>query len=268
VPEHIAIIMDGNRRYANRVGKLTNYGHARGASVTEKVIEWSHEIGVKQLTVYAFSTENFNRSADEKQKLFELIGLKFDELCQDERTHKRKMHIRAIGDLQKLPASLQKSIKEAEKCTANYDRFYLNVAIAYGGRQDIVQAVSKIAEKVDTGQLDPEDITESTIANHLYPVVGNAVPNVDLIIRTGGDERVSNFLPWQTSGNECATYFCAPFWPEFRKIDFLRSIRIYQDRLLEKKRVMKKRNAILLKALEKNDAEKVHSCPANSVRGI
>lgn len=260
--------MDGNRRYASRAGKLTNYGHAKGASVTEKVIEWSHEIGVKQLTVYAFSTENFNRSADEKEKLFELIGFKFDELCQDERTHKRKMHIRAIGDLQKLPASLQQSIKEAEKCTANYDRLYLNVAIAYGGRQDIVQAVRKIAEKVDDGQLDPEDITESTIANHLYPVVGNAVPNVDLIIRTGGDERVSNFLPWQTSGNECATYFCAAFWPEFRKIDFLRSIRIYQDRLQEKKRVLKKRNAILFEALEKNETEKVHSLPANSVRGI
>lgn len=268
MPEHIAIIMDGNRRYANRVGRLTNYGHAKGASVTEKVIEWSHEIGVKQLTVYAFSTENFNRSADEKQKLFELIGLKFDELCQNERTHKRKMHIRAIGDLQKLPAGLQQSIKEAERCTANYDRFYLNVAIAYGGRQDIVQAVRKIAEKVDNGQLDPEDITENTIANHLYPVGGSAVPNVDLIIRTGGDERVSNFLPWQTSGNECATYFCAPFWPEFRKIDFLRSIRIYQERLQEKKRVMIKRNAILLRTLEKNDTEKVHSCSASSVRGI
>jgi tritrans,polycis-undecaprenyl-diphosphate synthase [geranylgeranyl-diphosphate specific] len=268
VPEHIAIIMDGNRRYANRAGKLINYGHAKGASVTEKVIEWSHEIGVKQLTVYAFSTENFNRSADEKEKLFELIGLKFDELCRDERTHKRKMHIRAIGDLQKLPSGLQDSIKEAEKCTAGYDRFYLNVAIAYGGRQDIVQAVRKIAEKVDKGQIDPEDITESTISNHLYPVAGNAVPNVDLIIRTGGDERVSNFLPWQTAGNECATYFCAPFWPEFRKIDLLRSIRIYQERLQEKKRVMIKRNAILLKASEKKNTEIVHSCPANNVRGI
>ena len=178
--------------------------------------------------------------ADEKQKLFELIGLKFDELCQDERTHKRKMHIRAIGDIQKLPAGLQQSIREAEKCTANYNKFYLNVAIAYGGRQDIIQAVRKIAEKVDNGQLDPEEITENTIANHLYPVGGNAVPNVDLIIRTGGDERVSNFLPWQTCGNECATYFCAPFWPEFRKIDLLRSIRIYQERLQEKKIIMKK----------------------------
>ncbi len=268
VPEHIAIIMDGNRRYANRVGKLTNYGHVRGASVTEKVIEWSYEVGVKQLTVYAFSTENFNRSADEKQKLFELIGLKFDELCQDERTHKRKMHIRAIGDLQKLPSGLRCSIKEAERCTANYDQFYLNVAIAYGGRQDIIQAVRKIAEKIDKEQLDPEDITEGTIADHLYPVAGDPVPNVDLIIRTGGDERVSNFLPWQTSGNECATYFCAPFWPEFRKIDLLRSIRIYQERLQEKKLVMMKRNAACLKTLEKKDVEIVHSCPANSVRVI
>lgn len=268
VPEHIAIIMDGNRRYANRIGKLTNYGHVRGASVTEKVIEWSYEVGVKQLTVYAFSTENFNRSEDEKQKLFELIGLKFDELCQDERTHKRKMHIRAIGDLQKLPSGLRYSIKEAERCTANYDQFYLNVAIAYGGRQDIIQAVRKIAEKIDKGQLDPEDITEGTIADHLYPVAGDPVPNVDLIIRTGGDERVSNFLPWQTSGNECATYFCAPFWPEFRKIDLLRSIRIYQERLQEKKLVMMKRNAIFLKTLEKKDVEMVHSCPANRVRVI
>ncbi len=268
VPEHIAVIMDGNRRYANRVGKLANYGHVRGASVTEKVIEWSYEVGVKQLTVYAFSTENFNRSADEKQKLFELIGLKFDELCQDERTHKRKINIRAIGDLQKLPSGLRCSIKEAERCTANYDQFYLNIAIAYGGRQDIIQAVRKIAEKIDEGQLDPEDITESTIADHLYPVAGDPVPNVDLIIRTGGDERVSNFLPWQTCGNECATYFCAPFWPEFRKIDFLRSIRIYQERLIEKELAILKRNAIFLRTLEKRDAEMPHSYPVNRIRVV
>jgi tritrans,polycis-undecaprenyl-diphosphate synthase [geranylgeranyl-diphosphate specific] len=260
--------MDGNRRYANRIGKLTTYGHVKGASVTEKVIEWCYEVGIKQLTIYAFSTENFNRAEDEKQKLFELIGLKFDELCKDERTHKKKIHIRAIGDIQKLPISLQYSIKEAERCTATYDQFYLNVAIAYGGRQDIVQAVRKIAEKVDKGQLNTEDITESTIANHLYPAAGNAIPNVDLIIRTGGDERVSNFLPWQTCGNECATYFCAPYWPEFRKIDFLRSIRIYQERLQEKKLVMIKRNAVLLEALKKKDSEIITKYPTKTIHEV
>jgi len=257
VPRHVAIIMDGNRRYARKFGQMTSFGHRIGANVTEKVMEWSSELGIEYLTIYAFSTENFNRSDDEKDKLFDLIRLKFDEIVVDERTHERKMRVHAIGDIEKLPESLRDSIKNVELATSVYDKFNLNVAIAYGGRQEIVQAVREIASKVEAGELEPEDINEDTISNHLYPSGGSALPDVDLIIRTGGDERVSNFLPWQANGSECAAYFCAPFWPEFRKIDFLRSIRVYQARMKEKRMHTTIRAAHFLKALGKAEIEEV-----------
>lgn len=146
------------------------------------------------------------------------------------------MQVRVIGDRTKLPAFLNESIEKIEKATEHHNRFNLNVAIAYGGRQDIIQAVRDIAACVSSGRLSHEDVDENLISKHLYPAPGVSVPNVDLVVRTGGDERVSNFLPWQANGSECATYFCAPFWPEFRKIDLLRSIRVYQARKDEKKR--------------------------------
>lgn len=257
VPRHVAIIMDGNRRYARKLGQISSFGHSRGADVTENVMEWACEIGVEHLTIYAFSTENFSRSDDEKDKLFDLIRIKFNEIVVDERTHKRKMRVHAIGDIDKLPEPLRDSIKNVELVTSVYDKFNLNVAIAYGGRQEIVQAVQEIASKVQAGELEPEDINEDTISGHLYPSNGSALPDVDLVIRTGGDERVSNFLPWQANGNECAAYFCAPFWPEFRKIDFLRSIRVYQARMRERHQHATTRAAHFLKALGKAEIEEV-----------
>jgi len=259
VPGHVAIIMDGNRRYARRFGKASRFGHSRGADTTEKVIDWSWEIGIEHLTIYAFSTENFNRSADEADTILDLIGLKFDEMYEDERTHARRMKVRVIGDTAQLPATLRASIAKIERVTSDYDGFFLNVAIAYGGKQDIVQAVQEIANKVDRGELMLDEITESTISNHLYPYGETAVPNVDFIIRTGGDERVSNFLPWQANGNECAAYFCAPFWPEFRKIDFLRSIRVYQARLAEQRQSIAYRTARFLSALGSVEVDDMRS---------
>ncbi|WYM91566.1 polyprenyl diphosphate synthase [Methanolobus sp. ZRKC3] len=255
IPRHIAIIMDGNRRYARRFGQMSSFGHKIGANITEKVMEWACELGIEHLTIYAFSTENFNRSDDEKDKLFDLIRVKFDEIVEDERTHERKMRVHAIGDIDKLPEQLQESVRNVEFATSRYDKFNLNVAIAYGGRQEIVQAVQEIATKVKSGDMDIEDISENTISDHLYPTGKNAIPDVDLIIRTGGDERVSNFLPWQANGNECASYFCAPFWPEFRKIDLLRSIRTYQTRTEEKQQHATLRAAHFLKVLGKAEIE-------------
>ena len=251
IPRHIAIIMDGNRRYAKRLGQMSSFGHKLGANITEKVMEWACDLGIEHLTIYAFSTENFNRSTDEKDRLFDLIRLKFDEIVEDERTHQRKMRVHAIGDIERLPEQLKESIRNVELVTSGYDRFNLNVAIAYGGRQEIVQAVQEIANKVKNGEIDIAEINEETISQHLYPSDGNAIPDVDLIIRTGGDERVSNFLPWQANGNECASYFCAPFWPEFRKIDFLPSIRTYQTRTEEKREHSTLRAAHFLRALGK-----------------
>ena len=235
VPSHVAIIMDGNRRFAKKHGLAQYYGHFRGADTTENVLDWSFDLGIKQLTVYAFSTENFGRSDEEKKQLFELIGIKFDKICSDERTHKRRMRVRILGNIGDLPLSLQSSAKRAEEITKNYDGVYLNVALAYGGRQELVDAARKMAWKLRNGELSIKDINENTIANNLYPANGS-LPYVDLIIRTGGDERISNFLPWQTNGNECAAYFCAPFWPEFRRIDFLRAVRTYQRRENERQK--------------------------------
>lgn len=235
IPHHVAVIMDGNRRFAGQLGKARSFGHAMGAEVTEKVIEWCYEIGVKQLTLYAFSTENFQRSEEEVDGLFNLINQKFQKLYSDPRTYEKEMQIRVIGDRSKLPDFLKESIEKIENSTAHNMKFHLNVAIAYGGRQDIIQAVRDIAGSVSSGKLSLEEVDESLISEHLYPAPGVSVPNVDLIIRTGGDERVSNFLPWQANGSECAAYFCVPFWPEFRKIDLLRSMRIYQARKAEKR---------------------------------
>jgi tritrans,polycis-undecaprenyl-diphosphate synthase [geranylgeranyl-diphosphate specific] len=236
IPHHIAVIMDGNRRFAGQMGKARIFGHAMGAEVTEKVIEWCYEIGVKQLTLYAFSTENFQRPEEEVDGLFNLINEKFKKLYSDHRTHEKEMQVRVIGDRSKLPAFLNESIEKIEKATENYNKFHLNIAIAYGGRQEIIKAVRDIAGCVSTGKFSLKEVNEDLISKHLYPAPGVSVPNVDLIIRTGGDERVSNFLPWQANGSECAAYFCAPFWPEFRKIDLLRSVRIYQARKAEKRK--------------------------------
>jgi len=235
IPHHIAVIMDGNRRFAGQLRKTRSFGHAMGAEVTEKVIEWCYDVGVKQLTLYAFSTENFQRPEEEVDGLFNLINQKFLKLYSDPRTYKKEMQIRVIGDRSKLPDFLNESIEKIEKATEHYKKFHLNVAIAYGGRQDIIQAVRDIAVSVSRGKLSLTEVDENLISEHLYPAPGVSVPNVDLIIRTGGDERVSNFLPWQANGSECAAYFCAPYWPEFRKIDLLRSIRVYQARKAEKR---------------------------------
>ncbi|MFZ3168072.1 MAG: polyprenyl diphosphate synthase [Candidatus Methanoperedens sp.] len=235
VPEHVAIIMDGNRRFARTRGLAQYYGHFKGADTTEKVLDWSFDLGIKQLTVYAFSTENFERDEVEKNKLFELIGIKFDKICTDQRTHKRRMRVRVLGNIDLLPPALKSSAKHAEEITRNYNGVYLNVALAYGGRQELVDAAQKMAWKIKNGELSIKDINEETISNNLYPSSGS-VPYVDLIIRTGGDERISNFLPWQANGNECAAYFCAPFWPEFRRIDLLRAIRTFQTREHERQK--------------------------------
>lgn len=251
LPSHVAIIMDGNRRFAQRLGKIKDYGHRVGANITENVIEWAYELGIKELTVYAFSTENFHRPLSEKNSIFDLIKVKLEELCIDERTHQRKLKVRVIGDRKLLPEDLLRSVRKVEKVTSGYNEFTLNVAIAYGGRQDLVQAIRGIAQAVQNGEIKTSDLTESTISRYLYPEKDAPVSNVDLIIRTGGEERLSNFLPWQASGNECATYFCAPYWPDFRKIDLLRSIRLYQQRTVEKEKILSKRSSHLFNEISR-----------------
>ncbi|NMC09694.1 MAG: di-trans,poly-cis-decaprenylcistransferase [Methanothrix sp.] len=227
---HVAIIQDGNRRYARQKGLSKAVGHSLGAETSEMVSDWCLELGIKHLTLYAFSTENFKRDEEEKRYLFDLIKNKFVELNNSKKIHDNKVRVRAIGRLEMLPRDLQEVIRRTETSTRSYDNLYLNVALAYGGQRELIDAARALAQEVRAGIIRAEDVCEELIARHLYPQDGISVPKVDLIIRTGGDLRTSNFLPWQANGNECAAYFCAPYWPEFRKIDFLRAVRVAQAR--------------------------------------
>ena len=228
--EHVAIIQDGNRRYAMQKGLSKFLGHSLGAETSEKVSDWCLEVGVKHLTLYAFSTENFSRDEAEKRYLFDLIQKKFRDLNQSKKIHANRVRVRAIGRVEMLPEDLRREIIRTEEATRDYDKMYLNVALAYGGQRELVDAARALAQLVMQGKIKAEEVDEELIAQHLYPQNGISVPKVDLIIRTAGDFRTSNFLPWQANGNECAAYFCAPYWPEFRKIDFLRAIRTAQTR--------------------------------------
>ena len=228
--EHVAIIQDGNRRYARRTGIASYAGHELGAGTTERVSSWCLDMGIKHLTVYAFSTENFDRDEEEKRYLFGLIRQKLLDLCVSERIHNNEVRVRAIGRTDLLPGCLREAINKVEEVTKSYDRMYFNVALAYGGQCELVDATKALAEKIREGKVKAAEVDENLISQYLYPQGDVSVPKVDLIIRTGGEARTSNFLPWQANGNECAAYFCAPYWPEFRKIDFLRAIRTAQAR--------------------------------------
>jgi tritrans,polycis-undecaprenyl-diphosphate synthase [geranylgeranyl-diphosphate specific] len=228
--DHVAVIQDGNRRYARQKGLTKFLGHSLGADTSEKVMDWCLEVGVRHLTLYAFSTENFARDEQEKCYLFDLIKNKFEELRRSKKIHANSIRVRAIGRVEMLPLDLQEEICRTEEATREYEKMYLNVAMAYGGQRELVDAARFLARQVREGKIGAAEVDEDLIAQHLYPHGGISVPKVDLIIRTGGDYRTSNFLPWQANGNECAAYFCAPYWPEFRKIDFLRAIRTAQTR--------------------------------------
>ncbi len=227
--DHVAIIQDGNRRYARRKQISVAIGHNLGAKTTDLVSDWCLELGIKHLTLYAFSTENFRRDEEEKRHLFDLIKNKLLELRDSEKIHANRVRVRAIGRIDLLPADLKEAVFSVDEATKSYDRMYLNVALAYGGQCELVDAARALAYQIRAGRLRSKDLNENLIAQFLYPHDGDPVPKVDLIIRTGGEYRTSNFLPWQANGNECAAYFCAPYWPEFRKIDFLRAIRIAQS---------------------------------------
>jgi tritrans,polycis-undecaprenyl-diphosphate synthase [geranylgeranyl-diphosphate specific] len=229
VPNHIAIIQDGNRRYARLFGMDTKEGHRAGADKTEEMLDWAHDLGVRHITLYTFSTENFSRDKEEVGHLFILFKEKFRSILTDERVKKYKIRVQMVGDRSRLPEDLLEAIDAAESATRDNTGFCLNIALAYGGRNEIVLAARTILAGVAEGVIDPDAIDVRTVEEHLHESKG--IPPVDLIIRTGNDCRTSNFLPWLASGHESAVYFCAPYWPLFRKIDLLRAIRIYDQRV-------------------------------------
>ncbi|MDK2876279.1 MAG: tritrans,polycis-undecaprenyl-diphosphate synthase [Archaeoglobaceae archaeon] len=227
IPEHIAIIMDGNRRFARKRGMLELLGHEFGSKKAEEVLEWCWELGVKMLTLYAFSTENFNRSELEKKNIFQIFERELRRLLSDKKTYEREVRVKIVGKKDLLPNNLQKLIVEVEKATEKHDKCFLNVAIAYGGRQELIDATRKLVERVKRGELMVEDIDEKVVSESLYNS-HELYAKVDIVIRSGGEQRLSNFLPWQTANS--VAYFCDVYWPEFRKIDLLRAIREWQRR--------------------------------------
>ncbi|WP_435183111.1 polyprenyl diphosphate synthase [Halobellus sp. EA9] len=249
-PTHVAIIQDGNRRYAREQGDDAPEGHREGAQTTEQVLEWCDELGIEELTLYAFSTENFNRPEEELEPLFDLLESKLYEFADADRVHENGVRIGAIGDVERLPDRVREAVEYAESRTAEYDALRLNIALAYGGRSELLGAAREIAREVDAGELDPEDVDTDAVEDRLARHTTRAV---DLIVRTGGDERTSNFLPWHANGNEAAVYFCAPYWPEFSKIDFLRGLRTYESRAESWRQSRTERAVALLRAVAETE---------------
>lgn len=252
-PTHVAVIQDGNRRYAKKRGTHTTNGHRAGAQTTEQVLNWCKELGIEELTLYAFSTENLERPPEEREALYDLLCEKLREFADAERVHDGGVMIRALGNLALLPDRVQEAARYAEERTREYDTFVLNIALAYGGRAELLGVARDVARAVEAGELRPEEIITDEIDRRLYD---DELRDVDLIIRTGGDERTSNFLPWHANGNEAAVFFCAPYWPEFSKVDFLRAVRTYQHREASWQRTRTQRALALIGALSDVDLPK------------
>lgn len=223
LPVHIAIIMDGNRRWAKREGLDVKTGHKQGAKNLEDITRFANEIGIEYLTVYAFSTENWKRTKEEVGALMMILQNYLEDFSK--RVDTENIKINVLGDISQLPSGIQKSIYHSMERTKDNTGTVLNIAFNYGGRNEIISAVKQIAEEVKQGTLQPEEITEEQLSNHLYT---KGQPDPDLLIRTSGELRTSNFLPWQLVYSEF--YFTDKYWPEFSKEDLLEAIRVYQKR--------------------------------------
>jgi tritrans,polycis-undecaprenyl-diphosphate synthase [geranylgeranyl-diphosphate specific] len=210
------------------------------------LLHWCDEFDVREVTLYTFSTENFDRPEDQREYLFDLVESKLREFADADRVHDGDVRIRAIGELEMLPERVRDAIDYAEERTEGYERLQLNIALAYGGRAELLGAARDIAADVDADAVDPDEIDADTVEDQLYE---GPTRDVDLIIRSGGVERTSNFLPWHANGNEAAVYFCAPYWPAFRKVDFLRAIRTYEHREASWRTNRARRALALVKAL-------------------
>ena len=221
--KHIAIFMDGNRRWAKKRGLDAKTGHKQGADTLENIVKFANKLGISYLTVYAFSTENWKRTEEEVGALMLLLQNYLEDFLQ--RVDTENVKIRVLGDITKLPKGLQKSIQKCVAKTKENTGLVLNIAFNYGGRDEIVKAVQQIAKKVQEGKLKPEEIQENTVEKELYTA---GQPDPDLLIRTSGEMRTSNFLPWQLVYSEFL--FMDKYWPDFTGEDLLEAIAIYQKR--------------------------------------
>ncbi len=223
MPKHIAIIMDGNRRWAKERGLDPKLGHKEGADNLKRIAKYANEIGIEYLTVYAFSTENWKRTKEEVGALMLLLQKYVEDFLKD--TSKNNIRIKILGDISKLEESLQKSIKKIVDATANCTGLTLNIAFNYGGRDEIVKAVQKIAKQVKEDKLSITDINEDVVSNNLYTA---GQPEPDLLIRPGGEQRISNYLLWQLAYTEFL--FIPKYWPDFSKEDLDEAIQVFENR--------------------------------------
>lgn len=223
VPNHIAIIMDGNRRWAKKRLLPTQMGHAQGADNLERIADACAELGVKYLTVYAFSTENWKRSNEEVDYLMKLLAKHINDF--DKRIKNRDIKFRLVGDINRLNPELQDGIRRIEERTKDKPGLIFNIAINYGGRAEMTIATKRIVEEVQNGKLSLEGITEDTISQRLQTLDS---PDPELIIRTGGEQRLSGFLLWQSAYSEL--YFTDVLWPDFDEKELKKAIEEYQNR--------------------------------------
>ena len=223
VPRHIAIIMDGNGRWANRRGLPRTAGHAAGSEVFRKIATYCKDIGVEHLTVYAFSTENWKRSEEEVSAIMALLKQYLFEAL--EKMEKDRIRLRFFGDLSRLSPDLQELVAKTSEISSRYEGFQANVCLNYGGRDEIVKAARLLAERCVEGSLHPDNITEDLISDNLY---SSGVPDPDLIIRPSGELRISNFLLWQSAYSEY--YFTDVLWPDFTPEELEKAITAYNGR--------------------------------------
>jgi len=226
IPNHLALILDGNRRWARRHLSMAKQGHWKGADAVENLLDWCEEFDIKIITLYALSAENLDRPDDELDYLFELIQKRLEKLYNDPRIHRRRMRVKGIGRTDLLPDSIRDVLKRLDEATRDYDGRFLNVALAYGGQNGLVDAVKKIGSKIVDGQLSVGDIDKKEIEANLYT---SHLPqsSPDMILRTSGEKRLSGFRMWQSVYRELV--FMDIFWPAFRKLDLMRAIRTFPE---------------------------------------
>ena len=223
LPKHIAIILDGNRRWAKSKGKPASFGHKTGADTLEKIVRYANKIGIKYLTAYVFSTENWKRSQEEVSALMMILQNYLEDFGK--RADLENIKINIIGNPNRLSEKMQKSINNCMERTKNNTGIVFNIALNYGGRDEILRAVRKIANEVKENNLNPDEITENTIQENLYT---KNQPDPDLVIRTSGEMRLSNFLLWQIAYSEFL--FVQKNWPDFNEQDLDKAIEEYQKR--------------------------------------
>ncbi len=223
MPRHVAIILDGNGRWARSKGMPRNYGHVQGAKTVETICEDAYRMGIQYLTVYAFSTENWGRPRDEVDALMKLLR-NYMKTCL-KTAEKNRMCVRVLGEKSRLDEDIRSRIQELEEATKDNDGLHFQIAINYGGRDEIVRASRKMAEAVAEGKLRPEEITEETLSGFLDTA---GIPEPDLLIRTCNEQRISNFLLWQLAYTEF--YFTPVLWPDFTKEELMKAVEAYNHR--------------------------------------